>query len=933
MVDRTFRDQIRALGEDTVSYAIYVPLRLQGTDVERSAIADSQATFDTLRVAKALALSLTQRLTKGYIWNQDAFSLRIDSGKRLGPDQGEPCLRGRTRFGDCLDDEWMVVYLLREITRHIPGSVARVWDNDGDFLLIEAADHIPSWLTPETSENRVYIYDGDLHIVPLPAPSEQEKDMAASLGSRTAPPKLGAALNFIRRANVRTDDGKPTTKTLASPNIQQAAFSPLTEGFARRKIQEQKHYARCRVPLVVAKLLKVRPELVTRACNAFYTRDALGLAACGRMQKFLPLGATASKVLPPAEAQKQRIEQARMVTTAVCFTKTCYAQLVSQPFQPPKSWDGIVPPPDPQDARDPQKVREAELGMKLTCGFEILCSPDYPGDFGRRLGEEIKLEDYPFTTDYDWKVFKNALSFRRYFGEERPGSQEYRRLEEQAKRQFLEAKMERDREELQYSKGKTDQGSTDIQLQEDADNADLEEHTSSFFGHGYHPIEEIDTLLSRWAGEEQEVDAAEQYVDDRPSDDDSWMTVSLADLEAMMHAKGLRDPSLAGTRDGDNDDGVAMEDVLGKFESFVEQGQGGIEGAEFLDEQSDEDTDSDNDSDVDDLAKRDDKEDGFHDENFDDDDDEEDIFASDYEERVAERRARKSKKKDLPSASQFIFEDYGSSTSMKVDDSNDVSQRFTVNMENVQRILADQFGVTRSTLLAQTSSLHNNGNDDTEEEDDSRDQDIRKYMKELDAELAQTTIGESFERTVPVEAKAQGQKKDKGKAKAQDEEETYEHFVALDQKATNINSSTRTKTTQEAIEESIARTKRSQTARRGGPIEGWTYGYDPLAGGANDSSDEEQDTRDGRASKNSTESRSHIRKPEEDNADLTVGDVNIDLNLAKNLLESFRSQGGLPGPGSNLLGRLGVVLPRDEDSDEYDEVAHDEESDDGDPRY
>lgn len=33
----------------------------------------------------------------------------------------------------------------------------RIQDNDGDFLLIEAADYIPKWLDPDTSENRVII--------------------------------------------------------------------------------------------------------------------------------------------------------------------------------------------------------------------------------------------------------------------------------------------------------------------------------------------------------------------------------------------------------------------------------------------------------------------------------------------------------------------------------------------------------------------------------------------------------------------------------------------------------------------------------------------------------------------------------------------------------------------------------------------------------
>jgi hypothetical protein len=45
-------------------------------------------------------------------------------------------------------------------------------------------------------------------------------------------------------------------------------------------------------------------------------------------------------------------------------------------------------------------------------------------------------------------------------------------------------------------------------------------------------------------------------------------------------------------------------------------------------------------------------------------------------------------------------------------------------------------------------------------------------------------------------------------------------------------------------------------------------------------------------------------------------EVNIDFNLAKNLLESFKSQAGMAGPGGNLLGMMGMQLPRDEDDSE-----------------
>ncbi|PQE14485.1 hypothetical protein CJF30_00007103 [Rutstroemia sp. NJR-2017a BBW] len=45
-------------------------------------------------------------------------------------------------------------------------------------------------------------------------------------------------------------------------------------------------------------------------------------------------------------------------------------------------------------------------------------------------------------------------------------------------------------------------------------------------------------------------------------------------------------------------------------------------------------------------------------------------------------------------------------------------------------------------------------------------------------------------------------------------------------------------------------------------------------------------------------------------------ELDIDYNLAKNLLESFKSQGGMAGPGGNLLAMLGMQLPRDEEDDD-----------------
>jgi hypothetical protein len=51
---------------------------------------------------------------------------------------------------------------------------------------------------------------------------------------------------------------------------------------------------------------------------------------------------------------------------------------------------------------------------------------------------------------------------------------------------------------------------------------------------------------------------------------------------------------------------------------------------------------------------------------------------------------------------------------------------------------------------------------------------------------------------------------------------------------------------------------------------------------------------------------------DEDDEDESEGAVNIDYNLAKNMLEAFKGQTGMAGPAGNMMGMMGVQMPRDE---------------------
>lgn len=64
-------------------------------------------------------------------------------------------LCGRTNFGDSIEDEWVIVYILRELTKKHKDIWVKVVDSDGEFLLVEAAGALPAWLEPEVADNRV----------------------------------------------------------------------------------------------------------------------------------------------------------------------------------------------------------------------------------------------------------------------------------------------------------------------------------------------------------------------------------------------------------------------------------------------------------------------------------------------------------------------------------------------------------------------------------------------------------------------------------------------------------------------------------------------------------------------------------------------------------------------------------------------------------
>ncbi|KAH6799424.1 suppressor-like protein [Perilla frutescens var. frutescens] len=337
--------------EDTVSYSIFPD----------SCLPASAAVSEELQSLHLQIINHVEPLTAPYIWQHQPFSLSITPAPL-------PHLSGHLRFGDNLEDEWFVVYILFEISNTFPNLSIRVWDSDGEFLLIECAFHLPKWLNPETSTNRVFVRRGRLRILP---PSTFRET-----------PNLEDALRFLASKDV--DDA-----TTSAPDAVQLQLSKKIGEYPERAYRNV-HKVRVIVPVSVAWVLRHEPCLISSSIEGFYDRDIDSMKYAARMERLLPRG-----------------KQEEMVEVVVRMSRAMYAQLVQQKFQAP----GCYPMPERSNIA---KYMEAELGMKIVCGLEMMYQ------MRKKQGGEGKGST--------WEAFKESLESSGYFEGLLPGSKEYKRL-------------------------------------------------------------------------------------------------------------------------------------------------------------------------------------------------------------------------------------------------------------------------------------------------------------------------------------------------------------------------------------------------------------------------------------------------------------------------------------------------------------------------
>ena len=324
---------------------------------------DAASIAEALEATRAACMSHLEPHVEGYIWQKDPFQLEVVAATPPGTSRsGTPAhLAGVTRFGDNVEDEWFIVWMLRELTRAFPALAARVWDDDGEFLLIEAAFHLPRWLKPETAANRVWLCGGELRVVP----PEADARLGAWARAPGAPGGLGCASPGVPSVEAalwlaRGGDGADARACASVPrgdeaksesheSKMRAANAAISSRLAPFPAAARASTHRCVavLPARLAALLAREPQLIAPATQAFYLRDPAGLNAAARAA-FFPL----------------RDATQTLVTTTRCL----YAQLDRQRFEPSRTWRAAVEAPGACSRR-----RDAEtLGAKIAAGFEIL---------------------------------------------------------------------------------------------------------------------------------------------------------------------------------------------------------------------------------------------------------------------------------------------------------------------------------------------------------------------------------------------------------------------------------------------------------------------------------------------------------------------------------------------------------------------------------
>ncbi|KIL70987.1 hypothetical protein M378DRAFT_66554 [Amanita muscaria Koide BX008] len=529
-----------AIAQDTLQYVLYPPQNLSDED--------------SVTAFAACILAFVDELLQDFIWHRDSFELKVVEN----PESDGFILQGFMRVGDSIDDEWSVVWLLKLISAKEDLAIS-VFDSDGEFLLIEAAEALPAWVEPSNSENRVWIYNSRLHLLPLShiSPPSRRKHRRKLPGrSESDDEDLTVEddnewISANDAANVIMD---PFIDTFAPEAVEKLVWQRIS-GYPAA-LKDHVHVTKAWIPVDVAKALTTDLSLVQRAVEAFYTRDALELRSAHRMSRFPP----DTSVLRP-----------------IRMTRTAYAQLVGQKFFPPKVFGRW------QEKEATREWSWRDVGMKIAVGFEMLYQETKARHDAIETAESVKsstdAKKDALRRDPHYVKYLQNLAATDYFKGEIQGSRLWQDLENKAVTVYINVRREDNASRPSFASQVKLAIAQISSLPEVPDHEDNDDWLNV-------DAQDFDELLEKTMG----VSKAEQR---KPSDE--------MDMDENKDDAEERLASAQATK---------LKELATKVEKFVE-GEGDMEGARFEDENlsdeefsDDEDIVSEDGEDSDEKAER-----------------------------------------------------------------------------------------------------------------------------------------------------------------------------------------------------------------------------------------------------------------------------------------------------------------------------------------
>ena len=359
--------------EDTAEYWLYPTTLLP-----------EEAAVDTL----AEVYAKVEEFTRNYVWTRDKFNLKVEH-LPYSPDKDGIscwCLSGKTYYGENVMDEWFIVSLLVEITKTFAGLVVRIIDTDGEILLIQAAESLPTWAgEPDLASGRAYLHQGRVHLLPVCG----DPGSVTPIPGVTPPPPMCA----------RVVTAYPSL-SLASDKVQAAIRDKLSgmPGTQSRGVRDNHHVTNVTLPQAVVTLLSRDVGFLSRIVTAVNERDPIDMRRARSM----------TKVRPEV-----------MTRCSVRFSRCLYAMLSGTKVTPARAsgWD------IGQD-------KEKSLGFKLCLGLEILTA---------RKKRDCGTSEQSMKENKEWVKFLGRLKAKNYFRGEMEGSLVYKKLEQDALKFFSES--------------------------------------------------------------------------------------------------------------------------------------------------------------------------------------------------------------------------------------------------------------------------------------------------------------------------------------------------------------------------------------------------------------------------------------------------------------------------------------------------------------